>query len=242
MPELKYGTQQIQVLDAYTVYRDPNTKKQYRLIGHQLADNEWEVIQSGGKYYFNYTDLTPYVVYLKKYYENGRLNEEYYKYDGARLMKLEDYSTKIQYGNVELDVMDKSIVFVDEISNVPEKITIGSGVCAELSMQVKFIKYTLEALCKNEKDLYEEAMMKYYLAVLNLKPVADNSTLQDDGIYYVWERDMFNRLEARNIESYKERTTVVYEPVTDGSYYSQNVINDYYNQMKTYEKNFLDIL
>ena len=243
MPKTVYSTKLIKVLDAYTVYRDPNTKQYYRLSNYQLIPEANEdVIFQNGKYYFSYKDLTPYVVYLKKYYENNILYQKYYKYDGAKLFELDNYSTRIEYGQVTLDVMDKPVVFVDEISNVPDKISIGSGVCAELSMQVKFVDYTLEQNCQNTKTLYLNAMMKYYLAVLNLKAVTDNQTLADNGIYYVWENNMFNHLEARHIESYRERTDTVYETVTDGTYYSQKVINDYYSQMKTYEKNFLDEL
>jgi hypothetical protein len=136
-------------LDAYTLYQDGN--KYYRLVGNQLELNkeEWlDRLVGTTKYRIHYTDLVPYVIYLKRYYQNGVLKEQYYKYDGVKLIKLDDYSTKIHYGSTTLidangreytkeiifDVADKEVIYINELDNIPKKISIGSGVGAEIGL------------------------------------------------------------------------------------------------------------
>jgi hypothetical protein len=154
----------VTVLNEYTLYYgiNPDTKQRvyYRVHGDKLIEDkrDWNSVILKDKYNnetyrMKYTDLTPYVVYCKKYYpeDSEELVIEYYKFTGSKLIKLDNYSTQIMYGNVNLDVSDKETIYIEELENLPEKISIGSGVCAELGLQVKHLTYSVEQYCKLAK-------------------------------------------------------------------------------------------
>lgn len=165
------------VINPYTLYKGYNERDDkyhyYRLHNEQLIEDDSFIHSiTGNEYTISYTDLTPYVVYKKRYYDKDSLKEEYYKYTGSKLIQLNDYSTKIEYGNVILDVADKQEVYITELSNMPDKISIGSGVCAEIGLQVKYIDYSVEKYCKDKKDNYENALKNYMVAVFGLETIS----------------------------------------------------------------------
>jgi hypothetical protein len=61
-------------------------------------------------------------------------------------MEVEDYSTDILYGDTHLSVENNNDLYVPELKgNIPDIIKIGSGVMAEVSFQVKEIRYGVES-------------------------------------------------------------------------------------------------
>ena len=173
------ATEKITVLDPYTLYKDATLNKYFRLVDKQLV--EYEYSGSDFSYQIQYTDLVPYVVYLKKYIkkENNkeRLVEEYYRYDGIRLYRIDNYSTKIQYGDLELDLHDKNMLYIDELDVIPDNITIGSGVCAEIGFQVKYLTYELEDYCSNVKD-YEQCYFDYMQKLTQMRVLSQDEIIQ----------------------------------------------------------------
>lgn len=249
------------VLDPHLLYKDNTTGIYYWLVKDRLVKATGVTI-TGNQYNMNYNDLNQYTIYLKRYYDEGVLVEEYYKYDGISLIKIDDYSTKIKYTkvmpiesktsasgyiyeDVEFDVADSGSVYIEEISILPESISIGSGVCAELGLQVKFVTYNVEQYCETEKLAYERALMNYNLAVLGLEEVKDksemlNSETIDTDMYYIWTDDNFYTINGQlEIEEYAARTTPVYK-ISD-TYASAATIQDLYNNhLIPAEKAFLD--
>lgn len=244
------------VLDPHVLYKDDTTNIYYWLAKDELTPASGITINNN-QYSMNYNDLNQYTIYLKRYYDKGKLIEEYYKYDGVSLIQIDDYSTKIKYTkiiptdfdntykDVEFDVQDSGSVYIEELAALPESISIGAGVCAELGMQVKFITYNVEKYCETEKLAYEEALMNYNLAVLGLKTVEDKSEMLksetiDTDVYYIWTDDTFYPIRGRlEIEEYATRTALVYK-ISD-TYASAETIQDLYNNyLVPAEKIFLD--
>lgn len=264
----------ITVLNEYTLYYgiDPETEEKiyYRVYGDKLiVDNtDWNtVIDTNyyGKetYRMQYTDLTPYVVYCKKYYPQGsnELTIEYYKFTGSQLIRLDNYSTEVRYGDVSIDVADRETVYVEELDHVPEKISIGSGVCAELGMQVKHLTYSVEQYCKTQKQAYEEALLNYNIARLGLVKIekedvyrqiyggwdSDNNIIEPvEDTYFVWENDNFYVATPTQIMGeggyYERESVTIYHPQSVDLIASQTTLDDLYKTLTRCEKDFIEAI
>lgn len=234
----------IPVLDAYTLYKDGN--KYYRLIGNQLSENQdkWlvEAIRAT-TYSIQYTDLVPYVIYLKKYYENNTLKQQYYKYNGYELIALDDYSTQIKYGNIIFDVADKDVLYVPEVDILPESIEIGSGVGAELGLQIKAIEYNVEKQCEKEFTEYNNIFMKYRMAAARLKVTIKEEVKQNlDGVYSIWRDNNFYILDKAELQEYLQREVVIYQPQELSEYIPQHEIEIMYKEMVDKEQIYIQAI
>lgn len=238
----------ISVINPYTLYRGYNETDgeyhYYRLHGEQLVEDD-SFINSiiGNKYVISYMDLSPYVVYKKRYYKNNSLVEEYYKYTGSNLIKLDNYSTQINYGDVVLDVADRQEIYITELSKIPDKISIGSGVCSEIGLQVKYIDYSVEQYCQAEKDAYERALKNYTAAVTGLTTITKDqvSANVDRDTFFIWEDNNFRYLEKDEIiNEYLNRNITFYHPISPNELASQSSIDLLYTILLDYEKKFLD--
>lgn len=261
----------VTVLNEYTLYYginpDTNQRIYYRVHGDKLIEDkrDWNSVILKDKYNnetyrMKYTDLTPYVVYCKKYYpkDSSELVIEYYKFTGSKLIKLDNYSTQIMYGNVNLDVNDKETIYIEELENLPEKISIGSGVCAELGLQVKHLTYSIEQYCKAEKQNYEDAFLAYSQACLGLIDI-DKETVrlqieggwdEDNNIidpvedtYFIWEDGNFYMVTDNQIMSeggyYERESVTIYHPQSVDLIASQATLDDLYDDLIDYEQKFI---
>lgn len=266
----------IDVLNEYTlyVYYQTNTdssgntstiKTYYRVHGDSLIEDtkDWGTIitKSGSREFYDMkpTDLTPYVVYRKQYYDSaGEYHNEYYKFTGSRLIQLDNYSTLVQYGDVTIDVNEKEVIYIDELEKVPEKISIGSGVCAELGMQVKYLTYSIEDYCPVERQNYYDALLAYDTKVLGLEEI-EKSTVKNqlsgyydkddnwhdpipDG-YFVWKEDHFipaTKDEILGEGGYLNRDSVtIYHPADPNTLASQTTLDDLYSDLQEAEADFI---
>lgn len=232
-------------INPYTLYKDSDLNAYYRLIDNQLViEEDYEELKDGS-YNFKYTDLNLYTVYHKRVYdENGNYIDNYYKYNGVGLEKLENYSTKIQYGNITLDIGDSRVREFSDMEDIPAKISIGSGVIAELGLQVKIIVYSLEssANCEDEKADYTKALINYHAKSLDLALVDNNELLELDGSYKIWREYTFQnlRLDSEMLKEYQTGTCAdvdVYEP--SPLPYSQEEINKAYEDLLIAEEKFM---
>lgn len=263
----------ISVINPYTLYmwHEKRTTKDgikidkkhyYRLNGEQLIeqlieDNKFiiSINDNNNQYKISYMDLSPSVVYKKRYYKGNNLIEEYYKYTGSKLIKLDNgYSTEIKYGDIVLDVADKQEIYITELSKIPDKISIGSGVCAEIGLQVKYIDYSVEQYCEKEKNDYENALKNYMIAVFGLKIISKdevkekinqnttNPDTTDQDTFFVWENNNFRHLDKDEIiNEYLERDVIFYHPILDG-FASQSKIDELYSKLLESEVAFLEAI
>ena len=167
-------------LSSYIIYKDNN--RYYRLYDRQLQDitnwvNQQQIVNNKNIYTITYNDLTPYVIYRK--YIEGSSEKEYFKYNGYTLIKLDNYSTLVQYGNdVSFNVAEKETYFT-EIDYLPSYISIGSGVCAELGLQIRNITYNIE----NDEPIfslkaeYDNALLAYQTASTGLVKIPKGTTI-----------------------------------------------------------------
>ena len=243
-PNIPKDDKRVEILNEYTLYKAGDTY--YRVHGDRLIVDEadWNTQLINNTYFMNYTDLTPYIVYLKKYYnEQGVLTEEYYKFTGSKLIRLDNYSTKVQYGNVTLDINERETVYVEELKNIPEFISIGSGVCAELGMQVKYITYSVEQYCTTEKKEYEKALMDYSLACLGLEEIDKSEIkLPSTDEFFIWKDDNFYVLQDYELSGeggYLYRDVSIYHPTPLERVASQATIDDYWNALVEAETKFI---
>lgn len=186
-------------LNQYTLYKYEDSY--YRLYGDQLRDvtawaRQHNINQNRpSQYRITQDDLTPYVIY-EKYLKDG--SKQYFKYNGYELIKLDNYSTLIDYGGkASFDVKDKQEIYFTELDYVPDYISIGSGVCAEIGMQVRDITYQVESfpVVKEQLDKYTAALLQYSLLALNLKEIDKNTAPEkrpEDIVIYTWNNTTFS--------------------------------------------------
>lgn len=239
------------VLNEYTFYRDPSTNSTYHLNRNQFVDIT-EIV--GTKYSYQYQlqdhDLNTYTIYLKRYYEGSKLVEEYYKYNDVSLIRLDEYSTEIAFGDMILDVAESGTREISDIEKVPAFIKIGSGVSAEIGVQVKIIEYDVESSteCEDEKNKYNQYLEEYHAIALGLKLVQDHMDMTLNGFYKIWDTYSFQNLslDAEVLVNYhdgKYNDINVYEFITDPEKRpSQREINEAYNRLQTAKKKYFTVL
>ena len=241
MPHYETIDRPVELLSEYCYYTDKvnGVTKYYLLRGESLVPYTKTVSTITDQ---KYATLNQYTIYDKQIrQENGTIKHTYYTYDGNRTNLIKNYSTQINYGGVTLDVAETNEISFSELSTIPDKIEIGSGVCAELSLQVKILTYSVEDNCKEQKKLYEAARQDYSMYVLGLKKIS-NESLQDDGTYFIWQDDVFMRLENDQIEEYKTRTANVYVVCGSNEIYTQDLIQTKYETYITARDNFMRAL
>lgn len=189
--------------------------------------------------------LMPYVVYKigdvyrKVEYTNNKWN----------VLKVDNYSTKIKYvgawkniydksGNIidtiendikEFDVADRDMN-IPELTSVPVKVSIGSGVYATFGLQVKEITYGLEisdavlAKAKSEMDnayIKWRAEANYMTRLTNIEVLTDSLiayrgfrfapvTNLDDAQWYLLQNNLYDRIQTDNIDSEHDKIVQQY--------------------------------
>lgn len=257
--------------------KNENGDQYYRVLGDRLIkdSSNWNTNITNNRYEMNYTDLTPYVIYHKKIYKpDGTFEDSYYKFTGSKLEKLNDYSTQIicknarkffpgieksyrdgEYnlsrpwinGDLVLDVADRDIS-LPEFEIIPEFISIGSGVSAELGMQVKYLTYNVEQHCELEKQNYLDAVLAYKQACLNLEEISKEdiinqleNNIQDE--YFIWKDEHFYLItdgELNGEGGYLFRDINIYHPTTLDKIVSQSTLDQLYDRMIEAEKIFIN--
>jgi hypothetical protein len=143
---------------------------------------------------------------------------------------------------------------------VPEKISIGSGVCAELGLQVKHITYNVEQYCTTEKNNYEAALLAYNVAALGLEEI--DKTLVERQLegywlngewyppvpdaYFGWEDGIFQPLTKEMILGeggyYERESAIIYHPTAVHNLVSQLNIDILYQDLINAEKIFINAI
>lgn len=189
--------------------------------------------------------LMPYVVYKigdvyrKVEYTNNKWN----------VLEVDNYSTKIKYvgawkniydksGNIidtvendikEFDVADRDMN-IPELTSVPVKVSIGSGVYATFGLQVKEITYGLEisdavlAKAKSEMDnayIKWRAEANYMTHLTSVETLTDSLiayrgfrfapvTNLDDAQWYLLQNNLYDRIQTDNIDSEHDKIVQQY--------------------------------
>lgn len=189
--------------------------------------------------------LMPYVVYKisdvyrKVEYTNNKWN----------VFKVDNYSTKIKYVGAWKNIYDKSGKIVDtveddvkefdvadrdmsipELTSVPVKVSIGSGVYATFGLQVKEITYGLEisdAVLAKAKSEMDDAYIKwraeanYMTRLTNIEVLTDSLiayrgfrftpvTNLDDAQQYFLQNNLYDRIQTDNIDSEHDKIVQQY--------------------------------
>lgn len=207
--------QPVELLSEYCYYFEKTpegSQNYYNLRGENLIPYESNI---GNIHSTKYNSLSPYIIYDKQIKQpDGSIKHTYYTYADGKVTQVINYSTEIQYGDVTIDVGDTGVFSFKELSNIPSVIKIGSGVTAELSLQLKTLTYSVEENCKVERDAYDKARLEYAMYMLGFKKLADKSTMVKDGVYFYWNRDVFVRIKDYEVEDYKNRSETIY--ITQG--------------------------
>lgn len=188
-PHFSSFTQIPIIMQAFVWYKDSINNCYYRLLNNELALYENITEDPEDRYHLSYKDLNPYTVYRKRSVSG---EDTYYKFNGASLEEIQEYSTKIIYGNSQIDIGETGYrEFYD--TDVPDKIEIGSGVIAELGLQVKHITYDIEDSPDCEKTLLEylNKFISYSAMALHLKKVMKPSELNLENHYEIWDQYAF---------------------------------------------------
>jgi hypothetical protein len=101
----------------------------------------------------------------------------------------------VYFGDIEIDVAETKVRLIEDIDQIPETIKIGSGVTAEIGVQVKIMNYKVEESteCEVEREDYEFALEEYHRISLGLEP-ADKSALTYTDTYKLWNGYTFENL------------------------------------------------
>ena len=189
--------------------------------------------------------LMPYVVY--------KIGDVYRKVEYTnnkwKVLKVDNYSTKIKYVGAWKNIYDKSGNIIDTIENdiiafyvadrdmnipeltsVPVKVSIGSGVYATFGLQVKEITYSLEisdavlAKAKSEMDnayIKWRAEANYMTRLTNIEVLTDSLityrgfrfvpvTNLDDAQWYLLQNNLYDRIQTDNIDSEHDKIVQQY--------------------------------
>ena len=146
---------------------------------------------------------------------------------------------------------DNEIV-VPELDRPPQILKIGSGVCAEISFQVKEISYSVEVDLQQEKAAYENAYAMWRAACINFRQVQSTSELKDKSVpCYILKNHTFRELSDvdrdsfnLNVNNQEYRTSAWTVNTVNGKEVQipQYRINEYYNEYKRAQKAFMDPL
>lgn len=233
----------VELLSEYCYYIEPTPEgayNYYSLRGENLILHEESM---GNITDTKYNNLSPYIIYDKQIkQEDGSIKHTYYTYQDGKVTQVTNYSTEIQYGDANLDVGEVGEISFEELSIIPDVIKIGSGVAAELSMQVKTLTYSVEENCELERNAYEEARQVYSMHVLGLKRLTDKTTMASGGTYFYWENDVFVRVEDYEIEEYKNRTQTIYITQTEKEIYNPLLIQQKYDAYVQARNTFMTVL
>lgn len=233
----------VELLSEYCYYIESTpegTYNYYTLRGENLILHEENM---GNITDTKYNNLSPYIIYDKQIkQEDGSVKHTYYTYKDGKVTQVINYSTEIQYGDANLDVGEVGEISFEELSIIPDVIKIGSGVAAELSMQVKTLTYSVEENCELERNTYEEARQVYSMYVLGLKRLIDKTTMVSGGTYFYWENDVFVRVEDYEIEEYKNRTQTIYITQGEKEVYNPLLIQQSYDAYIQARNTFMTVL
>lgn len=203
--------QKVQLLSEHCYYTEQNsdgTISYYHLRGEKLIPYTGNVADLNTT---KYNNLNPYIIYDKQIKQNdGSIKHTYYTYADGMVTEVKNYSTEVIYGDVSIDVGDSIEFDFKDLGSVPSVIKIGSGVVAELSMQLKTLTYSVEDNCKAERDAYNKACREYAMYILGYKTLSDKSTMVNNGLYFYWTGDTFEKIKDYEIENYKKSSETVY--------------------------------
>lgn len=198
-------------------------------------------------------EFSPYKLYYtldtKKYYKyntNYAPNIDPNK-QKKPFIEVEDYSTDILYGDTHLSVENNNDLYVPELKgNIPDVIKIGSGVMAEVSFQVKEIRYGVESQIPNEKAEYEKTYEAYRAAVSGYKMIPNGTSLSDIKYCFIFENNNFRPLLESEKDGYKvtnDNRVWTYALTDQGSIQiDQERINNAYNAYVQARQHFLRLL
>ena len=152
---------------------------------------------------------TPYLI--EKYY---RYVEPTAKNGYIPFEEITDYSTQVQYGDVNLDVKYGEII-VPPTSTPPKVISIGAGVKAEFAFQVKIISYETEVGYANDFKAMLAAYETYRAYCLNWRLADEAEILDLDTDCYIFQSYSFVGADDGNRQYYVDNKIKVWVPCSD---------------------------
>ena len=192
-----------------------------------------------------WNSITPYYIYYTKEVnpDGPTMNDSkfdwiytYYAYkldpkdNTWKLSKVDDYSTEVKYHNSTIDVALIDEYYIPDLDYVPNEISIGSGVYAEIGWQYRVIGYQAEQYCAETKNPWLEAEEAYRTGALNMKKATAGTTPTRNEVldtkspcYYFDTKEVDLRLiEDIDREEYKQRSVAIYyypnDPTEDLGY------------------------
>lgn len=183
---------------------------QYTGTGNQLRENIYD---------YDYV-LDQYIVYrtttITKKDDLQVRNYNYYRCmpngNSWYIVDLWDYSTLVKIDEKTFDLAETGTLHISELGAAPKSISIGNGITAELSFQVKEITYGVESQCQSEKDAYQTALEKYEAHTLGLCSRNDcDATLYDKAtLWYVYRNHSFKLLKSHEHGDYESIKNTLY--------------------------------
>lgn len=143
---------------------------------------------------------------LQLYYDTGRAalttyqiyftleDQNYYQYlgdcgDSENSFQniTESYSTEVIMDGVSLSVEQDNEILIPKLTSPPQSISIGNGVLAEISFQIKEISYVVETNILAEKNAYLEALETWRAYSIDLTRATASQVTEKDSDGYVNE-------------------------------------------------------
>ena len=235
--------QHVELLSEHCYYTEPNsngTTTYYNLRGERLIPYTGNTADLNTT---KYNNLSPYIIYDKQIKQNdGSIKHTYYTYADGTVTEIKNYSTEIIYGDAKINVEDSIEFSFKDLGDVPSVISIGSGVVAELSLQLKTLTYSVEDNCKTERDIYNRLCKEYATYVLGYKVLTDKTTMSNDGLYFYWTGDVFEKIKDYEIENYKNTSETVYVVQNRAEIWNPLLLSQTKNAKENARKAFMVLL
>lgn len=195
-----------------------------------------------------WNSLTPYYVYYTKEVNkdnspegkepnlsDGLIDWKYTYYmlgeteNGTSLIQLENYDTTVKYHKSIINVADIDEYYIPDLDYVPDDISIGSGVYAEIGLQYRMISYYYEQYLSDPKvndsklqwleaeEAYRTGVLKMIQATNQTEP-SRNTVLETVSPCYYFDTEEVDLRLIEDIDrpEYKNRSVPIY-------YYSSQV-------------------
>lgn len=150
--------------------------------------------------------------------------QKYYKYIGrnkvnqsltqdeqfAQALQEFEYTTTVQWDDRKFSVEQDNEIFIPELSPAPQSITIGSGVLAELSFQIKEVTYNVEANLAEDRATYLNAYETWRAKVVNLAEATAAQIADKNVACYYFINDSFYEMRENERLEYDSSVKVAW--------------------------------
>ena len=210
---VKVGIDEVLVRDYLQKLLPPGTSED-DLIKYKLEKYQVEFSQAYTQGLWNL--VSPYSIYHRV--ENGEHKYYVFNENEKQFIEVEGYNTTVQFGDSNLNVADIGEVWIPDLDDIPNKISIGNGVYAEIGFTYRILSYSAEDKCFYQKYnwLLEEQKYRAAKQGLALAGGISYTGIGSSGVTHTQAEALYNQ---NNIHASGESHNCYYYDIETFSFY-----------------------